>query len=329
LLRRALIVEDVDGVRYADRRVASLTRTDCNRILDELRTSARTGKRIIKSTRDKNRKILQAWMNYELLREQDRAEDQGRKPLFAINVFSEKSSSYSKPTKDGKRTVADVTTRRFFPDEMCALISAARGMWYYILVIARRLGLRPGELPHLRWMEDVFSLENGRGYVIDIQGGRTRDVRCGCRQCRSQNGWSPKNGPRRYFLDREHDRFGWITEVCDALDGWLQLRNPSRGDLIFPDPSDWRRAMSNQKLNSGLHDIATRVGIVTGLSERGGRTFHSLRHTCASELLEAGVTHPHAAYWIGDTLDEFTNTYGRPTDEGMVRAIFGRDRDAA
>src|SRR5690606_35927504 len=43
LLRRALIVEDVDGVRYADRRVASLTRTDCNRILDELRTSARTG----------------------------------------------------------------------------------------------------------------------------------------------------------------------------------------------------------------------------------------------------------------------------------------------
>jgi integrase len=62
--------------------------------------------------------------------------------------------------------------------------------------------------------------------------------------------------------------------------------------------------------------------VVTGLRNQGSRTFHSLRHTCASELLEAGVTHPHAAYWIGDTLREFLATYGRPTDEEMARAIF-------
>ena len=55
---------------------------------------------------------------------------------------------------------------------------------------------------------------------------------------------------------------------------------------------------------------------------RGSRTFHSFRHTCACVLLEAGITHPHAANWIGDTLQEFTRTYGRPTDEAMAREIF-------
>jgi integrase len=62
--------------------------------------------------------------------------------------------------------------------------------------------------------------------------------------------------------------------------------------------------------------------VVTGLRAQGARTFHSFRHTCGSELLEAGVTHPHAAYWIGDTEREFMRTYGRPTDEAMAKAIF-------
>lgn len=142
----------------------------------------------------------------------------------------------------------------------------------------------------------------------------------------TQRGWAPKNGPRRYVLDRRYDDLGWVTEVCAVIDAWVIIRTPERGDLLFPDSDDWERAMSNGKLNKGLHEVAASAGIVTGRDKRGSRTFHSLRHTCACELLEAGVTHPHAAYWIGDTLDEFMETYGRPTDEAMARAIFSTTR---
>jgi hypothetical protein len=41
------------------------------------------------------------------------------------------------------------------------------------------------------------------------------------------------------------------------------------------------KAMSNGKLNKGLHGVAALAGVVTGLGNRGSRTFHSLRHTCA------------------------------------------------
>lgn len=324
LLRRVLNVEDAERVRYADRRVASLTRSDSDRILDELRTSDRTGERVSASTRAKQRKILKAWMQYELLKELDRAEEQRRSALFSVNVFAETKARYSKPSKDAKKTLDDVLTRRFFPDQMRSLLEAARGMWFYMIVCTRRLGLRPGEVVHIRWMEDVTPLPDGNGYEIRLEGGRGRDRRCGCRQCLSAKGWSPKNGPRRYFLDRRHDSLGWIGEICDALDSWIKIRKPERGDLLFPDPDNWERGMSNNKLNKGLHEIATRAGVVTGLGKRGAKTFHSLRHTCGSELLEAGITHPHAAYWIGDTLREFVATYGRPTDEAMAAAIFGR-----
>lgn len=322
LLRRVLDVEDRDGNRYAERRVASLIRSDCDRILDELNVSDRTGERVVDRTQGKDRKILRAWMQYELNREQDRAEEQRRQPLFSLNVFADKKSRDSKPTKNADKTLDDVTTRRFPVDEMVALIQRARGMWVYLIVVARRLGLRPGEATHIRWLDDVVPLPDGNGYEVRLEGGRGRDQRCGCLQCQSKKGWSPKNGPRRYVLDRRYDDLGWITETCDALDAWLRIRKPERGDFIFPDSDDWERAMSNGKLNKGLHDVAARAGIVTGLGERGSKTFHSLRHTCASELLEAGITHPHAAYWIGDTLRVFHATYGRPTDEAMAKAIF-------
>jgi hypothetical protein len=322
LLRRVLEIEGRDGVRIADCRVGSLIRSDSDWILDALSISDRTGEPVSSETRGKQRKILKAWMQYELHKEQDRAEEQNRQPLFSVNVFSEKTARYSKPIKDAAQTLDDVETRRFFPDQMRSLLDGARGLWFYLILVTRRLGLRPGEAVHIRWMDDVVPLPDGNGYEIRLEGGRRRDPRCGCRQCQSKKGWSPKNGPRRYVLDRRYDELGWIREVCDALDAWVKIRRPERSDFMFPDPDDWATAMSNGKLNGGLHDVAARAGVVTGLGEQGSRTFHSLRHTCACELLEAGVTHPHAAYWIGDTLREFLATYGRPTDEAMAKAIF-------
>lgn len=323
ILRRMLQVRVDDGVRLADTRLAALTRSVGRHVLEVLAMSERKGARVQKATSRNQAKTLRAWLNWELAREKERADEQGRAPLFSANVFDDRAARYSSPTKDSRAKVEDRQTRRFYPDEMERLLASASTTWRIILVFMRGLGLRPGEFMHLRWLEDVRPLTDGVGYEVLVEGGRGRDVRCPCKQCRSERGWAPKNGPRRYILDRGFDSKNWVTPVCDVLDRWVLMRRPERGDFLFCDPDDAARPWTSNKLNGGLHELAALAGVQTGRGRPGRRTFHSLRHTCASQLLEAGVSHPHAAYWIGDTLEEFTKTYGRPTDEAMTRAIFG------
>ena len=323
VLRRMLTLQDRYGSRIGSARVAALTRSAGRDVLDMLSESQRMNGRVSISTRAKNRKILRAWFNWELMREGERAEDQRRQALFTVNVFDASGSGYSAPTKDARARVEDRQTRRFNPDEMERLVAAADEPWRWIITIACGLGLRPGELIHVRWLEDVRPLPDRNGYNVLLNGDRGRDLRCGCRQCKSRRGWAPKNGPRRYVLDRTYDRLGWISPICDAVDAALTLRRPSRGDFLCPDHDDWSRPWTNNKLNRALHELGERAHVVTGLNAHGGRTFHSFRHTCACEMLEAGITHPHAAYWIGDSLKEFMRTYGKPTDEAMARQIFG------
>ncbi len=321
-LRRLLAVQDPVGERYAVRRIATLVRSDGRRILDHLADSGRTGQRVDKKTYGKNRKVLKAWFNWELQREKERAEERRRQPLYSMAIFDPEKVGYSTPTKDATATVDDRDSRRFYPEQMDALYAAASETWQVILTVMRCLGLRPGEFIHIRWLDDVRPLPNGNGYEIRLEGGRGLDSRCGCRQCRSRKGWAPKNGPRRYILDRRYDEVGWLAPAIAKLDAWVRMRKPARGDYLFPDPDDHSRPWTSNKLNKALHALGKAAGVTTGRARPGSRTFHSLRHTCASELLEIGVDHAHAAWWIGDSLREFQKTYGRPTDEAMAHSIF-------
>jgi integrase len=327
-LRRALRVTDRDGSQIANRRIAGIGNADAELIMDTLSVSTRPGfeGRVKKSTEDKNRRSLSAWFTWEIQREQDRAQDQRRTPLFTRNPFVENESRYSKPSKDHRETIQQKEdSRRFFPDEIERLIAAADTQMRHAIIVTHRLGLRAGELIHLRWLNDVIPLERGHGYEILIQGNRGRDRRCGCLQCLTKQGWAPKNGPRRYFLDRRFDDIGWITPACDALDRWVDLHRPQRGEILFPRYSSRNRAWWNQDLNKRLREFGEDTGVTVGRDMPGNRTFHSLRHACASEMLELGVSHPHAAWWIGDTLDEFMKTYGRPSAELMSRITLSKN----
>jgi integrase len=323
-LRGLLSLCDSNERSMAHRLVASLTAADGELCLDHLAKSRKGKGRNAASTRGKTRKILKAWFNWELEKELERATAEDRQPLFSGNPFAAKRSRYSKPTKDPRRTLNDRESRRFYGDEVTALVTAAGEMWTIVITVWRALGLRPGELTHLRWLKDVIPLSDGRGYEIRLEGKRGTDSRCSCLQCKTAEGWAPKNGPRRYILDRTHDHLGWVTPAIEALDTWVTLRSPRRGDFIFPNPADHSRAWSNQKLNESLRELGREAGISIGQAETGGRTSHSWRHTCASELLEAGIPHPLAAWWIGDSLDEFMKTYGSPTDEAMAKVMFSR-----
>lgn len=250
--------------------------------------------------------------------------------LCSFNVFDLRDRGDSKPIVNRYKTVQEKEeSRRFYPDEIESLEEHADVHLQHGIPVLHRSGLRPGEFTHLLWQIDVIPLKKGNGYEILIQGGRGRDSRCSCPLCQSARGWAPKNGPRRYVMDREFDEIGWITHACDAIDAWVALRRPKRGDFLFPSPLDPHRAMSNQELNRALKEAAGEAGILAGMRTRGRRTAHSFRHACASELLERGVPHPLAAAWIGDSLETFMETYGKPDAAQMARVTLAQIRNGA
>lgn len=322
VLRRFLKMPDKQGVKYSERTFSSLTREDARRILKLFSVAVRgktKGQAVMQSTSDKARRVLTAWGNWELATERHAADDEHRRVRYDKNVFVESDAGFSKPRKDPNKTLDQKNkTRRFFVDEINKILLISDVQLKHAFVIAHRLGLRPGELQHLRYGLDVTRLPGNTGFRIVLEGGRGPDARCGCRQCKGK-GWGPKNGPREYVLNRAYDEIGWITPAIEALETWLLLLNPNDGDFLFPSYGDRHAAWSNQDMNDRLRAVAHDAGVAVGLRSKGQRTFHSVRHSCGSEMLENGVSHPLVATWIGDTLEEFMKTYGRPDAAEMAR----------
>lgn len=301
---------------FGERNVMSVSRSDVQPLLEEL--PARGS--VKKSTLDDYRKHLRAWYYWELAKEEERAEERGGEPLFTSNPFVEEEALYSAPRQGRHKTVQEAEHgRRFMPDEVEALLEAADVRTRTVFLTCHRLGLRPGELIHLRWMDDVRPLDESDGFRVDIQGGRGRDPRCNCRPCATAEGWAPKVGPRTYHLERKQDHIGWTTPLIDALERWVALLDPDPGDFLFPSPADRKKAWTNQSLNRRLHRLADQLresgrlpGFETGRDASRRLTMHSWRHTCASEMVERGVPAALAADWIGDDLRTFKEVYEKP-----------------
>lgn len=328
---------DEEDRAFGDRRVAGVGRSDDEPLVQSISTIENPKE----TTLDDYRKHLHAWFDWELAKEEERAEEQNRSPLFTSNPFVGPDERYSSPNRDRHTTVAaEEQGRRFRPDEADAILQATDVRTRTAFLTCYKLGLRSGELIHLRWMKDIRPLENGDGYRVDIQGGKSRasEARCGCRPCGSPDGWAPKTGVRSYHLDRGDDLIDWITELCDALDRWVAILDPSPGDFLFPSPSDNRSAWTNQDLNRKLHGIADRLrdsgrfpDLRTGIRSERQLTMHSWRHSCASMMLDLGVPVPLAAEWIGDRLETFKEVYAAPDIENIARvtlAGYGRSQAA-
>ncbi|MDT8436688.1 MAG: site-specific integrase [Gemmatimonadota bacterium] len=326
--------EEDEEVVFGDRLVAHVTRADGDAIVRSLATISEPKA----STLDDYRKHLHAWYNWELTKEEERAEDRRRKPLFTANPFTELKKRYSSPNLGRHQTVEEQEHgRRFHPHEIEAILAEADVRTRTAFLTCYKLGLRPGELIHLRWGKDVRPLGDGTGFRVDVQGGesRGRDSRCGCPACGTTKGWAPKNGTRSYHLDRVYDQIGWIADLCDALDSWVTMLKPAHGTFLFPSPVYKGRAWSNQNLNQRLHAIATELreskalpDLETGLRKERRLTMHSWRHSCASRMVEIGVPVPLAAAWIGDTLATFMRVYARPDAKEIAKATlagYGRN----
>lgn len=152
---------------------------------------------------------------------------------------------------------------RFLSDEESTrLIEAAGINWRTMVVVGLRTGLRIGELRGLQWID--INLHQGAVHVMRTDPGRS-DVEPN----------SPKGG---------RDRVVPLTdETVASLQAWSNLtftRSRPSNAWVFPGVGEKTRAEGN--CNEQMGRIAARAKVADC-------TWHTLRHTYASQLVMRGV----------------------------------------
>lgn len=103
-------------------------------------------------------------------------------------------------------------------------------------------------------------------------------------------------------------------DVKRALEAWIKERNPDAEYLFY---GYGNRVMSY----GGARAIFVKYLKKAGLADKG-YTIHCLRHTCASELLNAGMRLECLQKLLGHTNAEITRRYARLTDKTREKEYF-------
>jgi integrase/recombinase XerD len=115
-------------------------------------------------------------------------------------------------------------------------------------------------------------------------------------------------------------RVGRVVYLSDdalkALKAWLNVRKPDRTYLFYAQGKD----------RHGITYAAVRAVFVKTLKKAGlshkEYTLHCLRHTCASELLNAGMRLECVQQLLGHSTVEMTRRYARLTDRTREQEYF-------
>jgi integrase/recombinase XerD len=103
-------------------------------------------------------------------------------------------------------------------------------------------------------------------------------------------------------------------DACQALQVWLEKRGPEQGYLFY--------GQKGQRLSY----TAARVRLVKHLARAGlaykGYSLHCLRHTCATDLLNAGMRLECVQQILGHSSIEMTRRYDRLTDNTRREEYF-------
>jgi integrase/recombinase XerD len=179
--------------------------------------------------------------------------------------------------------VADALPRAMDPDDVIRLISVIDHVRDRAMVLVLlRTGMRIGELLN-RLMEDV-NLKERR---IEIhEAGKT--------------------GVGRVVYLSE--------DALRALQAWFKRRHTQKSYVFY---AQGRHTMSYPSARAMFHKYLDKAGL-----SHKGYTLHCLRHTCASELLNAGMRLECVQQLLGHSNIEMTRRYARLTDKTREEEYF-------
>ena len=197
------------------------------------------------------------------------------------------------PTKSGSFRLPKVDNERqryLTVDEEIALLEAVKKrspQAHDMAVVALDAALRFGEVAALTWQ--CVDLDGGALQILDTKSGRDRTV--------------PMTERLR----------GLFTAMERGRGGELVFPN-QKGALQTQVPSAFKRGLVDARLNEGVTNSKLRA------------SFHSLRHTAASRLVQAGVDLYLVQRILGHSVPTTTTRYSHLAGENLADAMQRMER---
>jgi integrase len=158
---------------------------------------------------------------------------------------------------------------------------------FYMALVSLDAGLRFGEIASLTWA--CVDLSGGALRILNTKSGRDRHV--------------PMTERLKSTLDSIHE------EDCTGL----VFPNPN-GEPWSEAPKAFRNALKKSGLNAGVTDPKLKV------------SFHSLRHTYASRLVQSGIDLYRVQRLLGHSTPVMTQRYSKRADDDLRLAVETMER---
>lgn len=129
----------------------------------------------------------------------------------------------------------------------------------------------------------------------------------------ARDGWKPKTARSHRTLKVPPEP----AELRLSIERYLRHRPPT-GPYLFRSATG--KPWTYNTLQWDFEHLCDRAGVPYGRA-KGGITLHTLRHTCATELVRAGVLETIVAGILGDTIQMISATYVHPTPDDLAAGI--------
>lgn len=184
-----------------------------------------------------------------------------------------------------KQKLDNKRQRYLSPDEATALLEEIRPhsqQMHDICLLSLNTGMRFGEIASLLWQH--VNADNRSILIVD-----------------------PKN---------KETRSAYMTDVVLQMFGDMKRGKPE--ELVFPS----RTGDKLGKISHTFPKAVKKLGLNNGITDRRMKVvFHSLRHSCASWLVNAGVELPIIAKILGHKSLEMTTRYSHVNDTSVRNAM--------
>jgi integrase len=192
-----------------------------------------------------------------------------------------------------KQRLDNKRQRYLTPDEANALLETIRPhseQTYNICLLSLNTGMRFGEIASLRWQHINF--DSMTILIVD-----------------------PKNG---------ESRNAYMTDAVVQMFTGMERGKPD--GIVFPARTGGKMAAASK----AFFRAVDRIGLNDGITDRRMKVvFHSLRHSCASWLVNAGVELPTIAKVLGHKSLEMTARYSHVNDTSVRNAMRTIDHQQA